>query len=205
MKQDVPWANIGYWGDHQIIYLLKLLELSVNQNASNLASKLSDDFYAYANIPYRIKSYNELLADSQNTIDFDFELHQKIIEKEKEIGTDARFITNKDGKLLQVNLAEKLLVTLLSKLSNFIPGAGIWMNTQRPEWNDANNALVGNGVSMVTLYYIRRYVAFCQELFSKSDTSTFSLSEEVAEMFSEIFSVLNTHKNLLVRKNFRQE
>ena len=32
------------------------------------------------------------------------------------------------------------------------------MNTQRPEWNDANNALVGNGISMVTLYYLRRFV-----------------------------------------------
>ena len=41
--------------------------------------------------------------------------------------------------------------------SNFVPEAGIWMNTQRPEWNDANNALVGYGVSMVTLCYLRRY------------------------------------------------
>jgi hypothetical protein len=30
-------------------------------------------------------------------------------------------------------------------MSNLIPEGGIWMNTQRPEWNDANNALVGNG------------------------------------------------------------
>ena len=37
---------------------------------------------------------------------------------------------------------------------------GIWMNTQRPEWNDANNALVGHGLSMVTLCYLRRYVCF---------------------------------------------
>ena len=22
-----PWAHIGYWGDHQLIYLLKLLEI----------------------------------------------------------------------------------------------------------------------------------------------------------------------------------
>ena len=33
------------------------------------------------------------------------------------------------------------------------------MNTQRPEWNDANNALVGDGVSVVTLCYLRRYLA----------------------------------------------
>ena len=38
------------------------------------------------------------------------------------------------------------------------------MNTLRPEWNDANNALVGYGASMVTLCYMRRYVAFLQTL-----------------------------------------
>ena len=25
-EPDHPWSFIGYWGDHQIIYLLKLLE-----------------------------------------------------------------------------------------------------------------------------------------------------------------------------------
>ncbi len=32
------------------------------------------------------------------------------------------------------------------------------MNTRRPEWNDANNALVGYGLSMVTLCYLRRFL-----------------------------------------------
>ena len=49
---------------------------------------------------------------------------------------------------------------LLSKLGNLVIDGGIWLNTQRPEWNDANNALVGHGLSMVTLYYLRRYVRF---------------------------------------------
>ena len=73
---------------------------------------------------------------------------------------------------MRVNLAEKLLVPLLAKLGNFVPGGGIWMNTQRPEWNDANNALVGYGVSMVTLYYARRYAAFCLDLFSDVDRAS---------------------------------
>jgi hypothetical protein len=34
------------------------------------------------------------------------------------------------------------------------------MNTQRPEWNDANNALAGYGLSMVTLYQLERYLSF---------------------------------------------
>ena len=85
-----------------------------------------------------------------------------------------------------VNLTEKLLVPLLAKLSNFIPGAGIWLNTQRPEWNDANNALVGNGTSMVTLYYLRRYLTFCRELLSSGEDAAFALSAEVAEFFDAI-------------------
>ena len=52
----------------------------------------------------------------------------------------------------------------IAKISNFVPGAGIWLNTQRPEWNDANNALVGNGVSMVTLCHLERYLGILDRL-----------------------------------------
>jgi len=196
-EEDTPWANIGYWGDHQIIYLLKLLELSVKYHSSDLSSRLTTSIYTYANVPYRIKSYKELLADSQNTIDFDYKLNEQIIENEREVGTEARYLRNQDGRPLQVNLAEKLIVALLAKLSNFILGAGIWMNTQRPEWNDANNALVGNGVSMVTLYYIRRYLTFCFNLFSKMDIGAIALSEEVVEMFEAIYKTFDIHKDIL--------
>ena len=85
-------------------------------------------------------------------------------------------------------ITEKLLATLLAKLSNFIPEAGIWMNTLRPEWNDANNALVGTGASMVTLYYMRRFVTFAQELFQQSTMENFSVS---AEMYW-FFDLVNT-------------
>ena len=60
------------------------------------------------------------------------------------------------------------MATVLAKVSNFIPEGGIWLNTQRPEWNDANNALVGNGVSMVTLYYLRRFIHFFEDIVEKS-------------------------------------
>jgi len=77
----------------------------------------------------------------------------------------------------------------LSKLSNFIPEAGIWMNTQRPEWNDANNALVGNGSSMVTLYYIRRFLSFWKRKFENSYVEKFEISGEVATFLNEIFTL----------------
>ena len=52
-------------------------------------------------------------------------------------------MTDPGGEVIHVNMVEKLLVPVLAKLSNFVPEAGIWLNTQRPEWNDANNALAG--------------------------------------------------------------
>ena len=83
------------------------------------------------------------------------------------MGTDGKFLLDQDEQVNYVALVEKLFVPMLVKFSNFIPEAGIWMNTQRPEWNDANNALVGNGASMVTLYYLRRYTTFMQKLFQE--------------------------------------
>ena len=199
-EPDMPWSNIGYWGDHQIIYLLKLLELSSNYNPSRLYEIMDNEIFAYSNVPYKIRSYEELIKDSKNTIDFDHDLNNRIEEEEKALGTDAKFVKGSDGTLYQVNLFEKLLVTLFSKLINFVPEGGIWMNTQRPEWNDANNALVGNGVSMVTLYYTRRYVVYCIELFEKMESSIFHVSQAVIILFKEILRVFETRSNILKRE-----
>jgi hypothetical protein len=46
------------------------------------------------------------------------------------------------------------------------------MNTQRPEWNDANNALVGKGISVVTTAYLRRSIAFWQEQLAGAEDET---------------------------------
>lgn len=81
--------------------------------------------------------------------------------------------------ICKVNFIEKILATVLAKVSNFIPEGGIWLNTQRPEWNDANNALVGNGVSMVTLYYLRRFLHFFEGAISHSNTDRTEISEEL--------------------------
>ena len=62
-----------------------------------------------------------------------------------DMGTDGRLLRDVNGNVIHVTMVEKLLVLLLAKLTNLVPEGGIWMNTQRPEWNDANNALVGKG------------------------------------------------------------
>lgn len=193
-EPDNPWANIGYWGDHQIIYLLKLLELSKEFNPNSLEKLSDENIFTYANVPYRIKEYKEILNNPRDTIEFDVALDRRLKSEENLYGSDTKYLKKADHSLVQVNLVEKILLTLLIKISNFVPDGGIWMNTQRPEWNDANNALAGYGVSMVTLYYIRRYLEFLRKFLGECEKTEFKISEEVQLLFEGIYSVVNELK-----------
>lgn len=183
------WSNIGYWGDHQIIYLLKLMELSKAYNPQKLKDYLHKDIFVYANVPYRIKGFDDLVADPHNTITYDFALEETINAKTEKLGSDGKLVFRND-EIYKVNLTEKLLVTLLAKLSNYVPEGGIWMNTQRPEWNDANNALVGYGLSMVTLYYLHRFQTFLNQLVDDVELKEIEISVEVLQMFKDTAAVL---------------
>lgn len=185
-----PWANIGYWSDHQIIYLQKLMEISAKVHPGRLQSFLERPILSYANIPYRIKPYPDLIKDPYNTILFDHGVENEINERVTTFGTDGKLLSRADGEVLHRTLAEKLLTLLLAKLVNFVPEGGIWMNTQRPEWNDANNALVGKGLSVVTLGYLRRYIVFCRELFTQASSSDLQISQEIVWLFSQIKAIL---------------
>ena len=179
-EPDNPWSYIGYWGDHQIIYLLKLLELSRNFHPDKIRRLLREPLFSYANVPYRIKPLDKLLENPKDTVEFDGPLAELIDERVMALGADGKLVLDDDGQVYQVNLLEKLLVPLLAKLGNLVVDGGIWLNTQRPEWNDANNALVGQGLSMVTLYYMRRYISFLQDLLGE-ETNSFTVSAEVGE------------------------
>jgi hypothetical protein len=96
-----------------------------------------------------------------------------------------------------VNFIEKILATTLVKLSNLIPDAGIWLNTQRPEWNDANNALVGNGVSMVTLYYLRRFLSFFTNLLADIEDKEVRISAELFNFYTSLETILENYKAYL--------
>jgi hypothetical protein len=197
IEPDNPWSYIGYWGDHQIIYLLKFLEFIENYYPNKLANYFNSELFVYANVPYKIKSYEEILKNSKDTIEFNGELNQQIEKDKKVIGVDGALLRDNNTNIYKVNLIEKLLATVLAKVSNFIPEGGIWMNTQRPEWNDANNALVGNGVSMVTLYYLRRFLKFFDQVISKSEVSNVKISTELSAFFNGITETLENHKNIL--------
>lgn len=197
IEPDNPWSYIGYWGDHQIIYLLKFLEFAEQQQAGIVENMLGRNNYVYANVPYRIKSYADIVKNPKDTIEFDHKNEKKIHEKIKKSGADGALLTNAKDETYYVNFLEKILATVLSKLSNFIPEGGIWMNTQRPEWNDANNALVGNGVSMVTLCYLRRFLKFLQPIFQNKSLQTFPVSVELHLFFSELSKTFANNLDIL--------
>lgn len=155
-----PWSNLGYWGDHQIVYLFRLLEAAEAHFPGLLADWLGRDRFSYADVPYRVRPYADLVRDPKDTIVFDAAADHASTRRVAAMGTDGRLVLDADGRVRHVNLLEKLLVTVLAKLSNFVVDGGIWMNTQRPEWNDANNALVGPGLSVVTLAQLRRALRF---------------------------------------------
>jgi hypothetical protein len=188
-----PWANIGYWSDHQIIYMQKLLEISQRFHPGQLQSLLARPVFSYANVPYRIKPYDSVLRDPAQTITFDWEAERQIEGTCREIGSDGKLVLDSAKRVVHVTLTEKLLILLLAKLTNLVPEGGIWMNTQRPEWNDANNALVGKGLSVVTLGYLRRYIAFVFDLLAESSETEYIVTSEVAGWFAAIKSILQRH------------
>lgn len=219
VEEDNPWSNIGYWGDHQIIYLLKFLEWSKAYQPAQLQQMLRQSVYAYAQVPYKIKPYQQMLQDAKDTVVFDHQLAAEITLRVSQFGSDGKLVPDHQGNVYLCNLMEKILVPYLAKLGNFVAEGGIWLNTQRPEWNDANNAIVGNGLSMVTLYYMNRYADFLHTLLG-NEQGAFELSREVAdwllqtlnafEQFSATSMDSLTRKQLLnalglVADNYRQQ
>ena len=112
-------------------------------------------------------------------------------------GLDGKLVPCPDGQVYHASLAEKLLSLLLAKLANFVPEGGIWLNTQRPEWNDANNALVGKGLSVVTLGYLRRFLVFCHGLFADAAGQVVPVSREITGFFAQVAEILTRFSPLL--------
>ena len=193
---DDPWSNIGYWGDHQIIYLLRLLEAKEKFYPNSLFKDLENEIYTYANVPYKIKNIDEIFSNPKKTIVYDDKLNKIIEEKFNKVGADAKFLWKNEEDIIQVNLLEKLLVPLLIKMTNFVPSGGIWLNTQRPEWNDANNALAGYGLSIVTTCYIRRYINFLIKIVNKiDDEKSIIINEALYKLINNLILIYSKNDN----------
>jgi hypothetical protein len=193
-----PWSSIGYWGDHQVVYLQKLLEWAERYHPGRLKQALRTARYSYANVPYRLAPYADTCRNPRETITFAAELHREIVAREAREGSDARLCHDGRGAVVHVNLTEKLLVLVLTRLTNFVAGGGIWMNTQRPEWNDANNALVGYGISAVTLCYLRRTLAHLRrELVPALGTEPVPVSAPVVGLLRQVQAAWTAHRAIL--------
>ena len=184
------WSHIGYWGDHQIIYLLRLLEGLEKFEPGRLGERWRVAAYASAQVPYRIKPLASLLKNPRESIDFDDEQHRALLARAAREGADGRLLHDAKGNLHLVNLAEKLLVPALVKLTNLVPEGGIWLNTQRPEWNDANNALAGWGLSVVTVAHLRRYLNFLADVARRAGEEPVPLTAPTAQLLAEVTAEL---------------
>jgi hypothetical protein len=190
---DDPWSNIGYWGDHQIVYLLRLLEGWRAVEPDGLADWLERPVFTYADVPYRIVDHGRMVADPRDTIEFEPGRQAEVDRRVARLGGDGRLVVDTAGELVRVTLLEKLLVPALAKLSSLVAGGGIWLNTQRPEWNDANNALAGYGLSVVTLHHLERYLAFLAEVVDLLPGDDVALSATVATWLGGVTRVLEGH------------
>ena len=86
IEPDDTWSHIGYWNDHQIIYLLKLLEHQMNNDPKKLEQLFAEQIFSYANVPYRIRSFEEIIENPKETIDFNFDAHTAIMDFDDELG-----------------------------------------------------------------------------------------------------------------------
>ncbi len=196
MPDEGYWSNFGYWGDHQIVYLHRLLELARRHVPGLLESLLGWVGYASANVPYRMLPYGAMVADPKRTLRFDADAQAQIDERTRRLGADGKLVLNAAGGVHHVSLAEKLLLPALAKISSLVPGGGIWLNAQRPEWNDANNALAGIGLSVVTVFHLSDYLAFIDSLFADCDAETVPLSPSVAIWLEELLRICEEHADL---------
>ncbi|MEI6033301.1 MAG: hypothetical protein WCS65_03335 [Verrucomicrobiae bacterium] len=179
-----PWSNIGYWGDHQIIYLSRLLELHERFFPGVLAARFETADYVYTDVPYRIRPWDELASNPGGAIRFDLQRHDELLARAASLGNDGKLLCGAGGEVVRATLAEKLLVPALAKLASLVPGGGIWMNTQRPEWNDANNALAGWGLSVVTVCHLHRHLLLLREMFQAAGSC--ALPASLAEFLSAL-------------------
>ncbi len=68
VEHDDPWSYIGYWGDHQVVYLLRLLEAAQDRDPALLADAWDRALFSFADVPYRLKPHAEQTAQPKSTV-----------------------------------------------------------------------------------------------------------------------------------------
>ena len=171
-----PWANIGYWSDHQIIYLQKLMEISAKVHPGKLQAFLSRPMFSYANVPYRIKPYADLQRDPYNTIDFNWELEREIETRVQEHGTDGKLACYQQWTGTSGHTGRKTAHPAARQIGELCPGGwhldeypapGVERCQQRP----GRQRIVGCDAVLFAAY-----IVFCKELLEQSASAQFKLA-----------------------------
>jgi len=124
-------------------------------------------------------------------------LEREIKKRVEQIGTDGKFIANQNGKIIHVNLTEKntrfnpreaFQLYSWSRYLDEHATSGLERCEQR---------LSGSGVSMVTLYYLRRYLTLFRELFQSSKITEVQVSKRLQSCLARLFEIFNSHLTLL--------
>ena len=96
IEPDNPWSYIGYWGDHQIIYLLKFLEFIEKYEPNKLESYFENECFVYAAVPYTIKPYEDILKNPKDTVGYNHEWEKLINQRKQAIGADGALLNSND-------------------------------------------------------------------------------------------------------------
>ncbi len=116
-EPENPWANIGYWSDHQLVYLAKLLETSERFHPGRL--NRPDE-------PHGVHARRRAVPDRAPTPGRSRTRPRRspstrtpaaaIARRVADEGSDGKLVHGPDGDLVRVTLGEKLLVLMLAKL-----------------------------------------------------------------------------------------
>ena len=60
------------------------------------------NIFVYANVPYKIKGFSHILKDPKNTIDFDYQEEEKILNLKSKIGSDGALLHSSKNKIIYI-------------------------------------------------------------------------------------------------------
>ena len=117
--------HIGYWGDHQIIYLLKFLERPRQFHPARLA-RAAAPARSSATRTCPIGSGPSRRSSRTRREPWTSTTRSRLESRDRvaATGADGKLVSSRGGDVYQVNLLEKLLVPLLAKLGNLVPDGG---------------------------------------------------------------------------------
>lgn len=184
----------GYWTDHWT-YNLDLLESYLSIYPDN------EEFLLFEDTSYLFRQAQEQILPRRKrytqTGDGIRQYHflKQSIDTEK---PENRYLKDKTGQVVKVNLAEKLFALATVKMAALDPyGMGIEMEGGKPGWYDALNGLPGLlGSSMAEAYELERMLEYIIRHLKKYDCSL-SVLKEIAALSGEIVRAGEKWKNEL--------